>query len=455
MTFLIRRKRARRDVLRGMLAGSAVTVALPFLDCDLNDSGTALAATGAQLPVRFGTWNWGMGRSPGSVEARTRTGAGIGFGAETQALKPYEKQLLYFDGYNLPLDGRSNFTHYTGWVANRTGSVPATTGDIPAPTLDLLVADQIGTGTRFKTIDVTSTGVPDQNYSARGSSSKSAAEVSPISLYTRLFGPEFVDPNKADFKPNPSVMARKSVLSAVLEDNRSYFKKVGAADQARLDEYFTSVRELESQLAIQLEKPPHNDACIVPKKPAELAAGASSVREIPQVLETHEIMANMLAMAVACNQTNVFNMVFSDVGGNIRRLGEAYTHHLLTHNETLDAKLGYQPSVFALNQQCMVGLATYLKIFSGIKEGAGTLLDNCLIFATTESNWARVHSIDSIPIMFAGSAGGRLKQGMHVAGSGDPVTRVGFTAMTVMGVKLEKWGTRSLETSKVITDVLV
>ena len=443
MSFLIRRKRARRDVLRGMLAGSAVTVALPFLDCDLNDSGTALAATGAPLPVRFGTWMWGMGRSPGSVEPRTRTGPGIKFGAETAALKPFEKNLLYFDGYNLPLDGRSNFTHYTGWVSTRTGSVPASNGEIPATTFDLLVADQIGAGTRFKTIDVTSTGAPEQNYSARGSSSRSAAEVSPVSLYTRLFGPEFIDPNKADFKPNPSVMARKSVLSAVLEENRSYFKKVGAADQARLDEYFTSVRELEAQLAVQLEKPPHNDACVVPKKPGEVAAGASSVREMPQVMETHEILATMLAMAVACNQTNVFNMVFTD------------THHLLTHNETLDTTLGYQPSVFQLNQQCMIGLATYLKIFSGIREGAGTLLDNCLIVATTESNWARVHSIDSIPFMFAGTAGGRLKQGMHVAGGGDPVTRVPFTAMTVMGVKLEKWGTRSLETSKVITDVLV
>ncbi len=51
---------SRRHVLRGMLNGAVVTVALPVLDCFLNDSGTAYA-NGAQLPVRFGTWFWGLG----------------------------------------------------------------------------------------------------------------------------------------------------------------------------------------------------------------------------------------------------------------------------------------------------------------------------------------------------------------------------------------------------------
>src|SRR6185437_10989067 len=103
------------------------------------------------------------------------------------------------------------------------------------------------------------------NYSARNAESRAAAETVPAQLYQRLFGPDFIDPNKADFKPNPLVMAKKSVLSAVLEDNQAYFKKIGSADKERLDEYFTSVRQLENRLALQLQKPPHNDACLVPK----------------------------------------------------------------------------------------------------------------------------------------------------------------------------------------------
>ena len=64
MTFLIRKVLNRRAALRGLFQGTGVAVALPFLDCMLNESGTALAA-GGPLPVRFGTWFWGLGFNPG------------------------------------------------------------------------------------------------------------------------------------------------------------------------------------------------------------------------------------------------------------------------------------------------------------------------------------------------------------------------------------------------------
>ena len=166
-------------------------------------------------------------------------------------------------------------------------------------------------------------------------------------------------------------------------------------------------------------------------------------------------MAKLLAMAVACNQTKVFNMVFTDHFGNVRRNGETYTHHLLTHEEPIDKTVGYQPLAFWFGQQCMDGWATFIKAFAEIKEGDGTLLDNCLVFASSETNYARLHTIDGIPVYLAGKAGGRVKTGLHVVGSGDPITRVGFTALKVMGVPVERWGTKSLQTSKPITEIMV
>ena len=102
----------------------------------------------------------------------------------------------------------------------------------------------------------------------------------------------------------------------------------------------------------------------------------------------------------------------------------------------------------------MNGFATFLDTLDGIKEGDGTLLDNCVVMATSETNYARVHTIDGIPVYLAGKGGGRVKTGLHVVGNGDPITRVGFTAMRAFGVPLEKWGTNSLQTSKVITEYL-
>ena len=82
-------------------------------------------------------------------------------------------------------------------------------------------------------------------------------------------------------------------------------------------------------------------------------------------------------------------------------------------------------------------------------------LDNSLVFATSETSWARVHTIDSLPNYLAGKAGGRMKTGIHVVGGGDPVTRIGLTVQKLMGMQVEKWGTKSLQASKPITDIVV
>ena len=54
----------RRTALRGMVNGMAVAVGLPLLDIFLDGNGTAMAATGAPMPIRFGTWFWGLGVNP-------------------------------------------------------------------------------------------------------------------------------------------------------------------------------------------------------------------------------------------------------------------------------------------------------------------------------------------------------------------------------------------------------
>jgi hypothetical protein len=457
MTIVLPRPIPRRAALRGVLGGAAVTLALPILDCQLNQNGSAFAATGAPLPIRFGTWYWGMGHTPGHAIAEKReTGPGIGFLEETEALKPVMGMLNHFSGFNMPLDGRQNYTHFTGWVANRTGSAPTRQGEIPAPTFDLLVADVIGKNSRFRTIDVSAAGIARENYSARNTNSRAAAEVNPVALYQRLFGPGFVDPNVAEFKADPRIMVRKSVLSAFMDESKAYLKTVSAADAARLDEYFTSVRQVENQLALQLEKPAPNQACVVPARPADPEQDkVLSAREMDVVVETHKIMTKLLLMAVACDQTRVFNMVFTDNFSNVRRKGESYTHHLLTHEEAIDDKLGYQPLTFWFNKTCMDGWAHYVTALSEIREGDGTLLDNCLVFASSETNYARVHTIDGVPVYLAGRAGGRMKSGMHVVGGGDPITRVGLTIQKIMGVSVDKWGTNSLQTSKPIAEIMV
>ena len=452
MSVLLKTKSARRGVLRAAFNGGAVAVALPFLDCFLNDSGTALAATGAPLPVRFGTWFWGLGHSLGhGFSDNTQR---IELLTETKALEPLLPHMNAFTGFNSPLDGKSNYVHYSGWVAARTGTSAISTEEIPAPTLDVLVADAIGNNTRFRSLDLAASGGARASYSARNSGLRNAAEGSPLALYMRLFGPGFTDPNSAEFTPNTDALLRRSVLSTIIDDSRRLAPKLGASDKARIDEYFTSIRELEQQLALQLEKPSANEACKIPPVPAEVRPSEERGSLIETTIPNHRALIQLLTMALACNQTRVFTMTFSLALSNLRRSGSADTHHTLSHDEPIDPELGFQPNVSWFNCRSMEACTEFVQAFAAVREGSGTLLDNTLILAHSDTCDAKLHAIDSIPVMTFGRAGGRVKTGMRFIGNGDPITRIGLTAMQVVGVPIQSWGTKSLSTSKVVSEVL-
>src|SRR6185437_16459730 len=87
----------RRRVLRGMLNGSAVTVALPLLDVFLNGNGDALA-DGKPMPVRFGTWYWGLGMAKSIFVPKT-TGAGWEITEELESLKGVKDHINLFTNY--------------------------------------------------------------------------------------------------------------------------------------------------------------------------------------------------------------------------------------------------------------------------------------------------------------------------------------------------------------------
>ena len=181
---------------------------------------------------------------------------------------------------------------------------------------------------------------------------------------------------------------------------------------------------------------------------------AGRIHSYPHEMSGGQKQRVMIAMALACNQTKIFNMVFSDSLSSLRRQGSAATHHTLTHEEPVDEKLGYQPQATYFVERSMDAWGQFLATLDAIPEGDGTLLDHCLVFAHTDTAYAKVHSIDGIPLMLAGSGAGKVKTGLHLNGNGDPITRVGLTAMQMMGLPLEKWGTRSLQTSKTITEIL-
>ena len=114
-----------------------------------------------------------------------------------------------------------------------------------------------------------------------------------MNFYLRLFGPDYRDPNDKDFTPDPRMLLRQSVLSAVEDDRSRLVRTVGQADRARLDQYFTSVRELEQQLEVSLSAPPAMDACHKPEQPEEGPLGY----EVETLGATHDTLSKILALS--------------------------------------------------------------------------------------------------------------------------------------------------------------
>jgi hypothetical protein len=441
--------RNRRFLLRGLFQGSAAVMSLPFLDCFLDAKGEAIAATGRPIPTRFGTFFWGCGLTKALYLPKT-SGANYEDMPQLASLKPYKSKLNLLSGFRAYVDDKPNIQHWTGNAAITTGIAPANDMQFDAPTIDQTIADAIGHGARFRSIEVSCCGNKRESYSSLGGSNINPPEISPTGLYTRLFGPGFQDPSKADWTPSVDVMLQRSVLSVVADDRKFLMKGVGAGDRARLDQYFTSVRELEKTLDVELQRPEVTAQVAIPGAPEELPMSKS----VPSLRNVTPVLAKLMAIGLATNQTRIFNMAFSEPASTIYVPGDSRPFHQSTHEEPIDEAIGYQPVTSKFSTYSMEGFAALVAALDDVKEGNGTLLDHSLVLAYTDTSNAKLHAVDGIPMILAGSASGRMKTGIHYAGTGTSVARVGLTVQQAMGLSVDRWGTESNMTSKPISEIM-
>jgi hypothetical protein len=439
----------RRLLLRGVFQGGAVAMALPLLDCFLDGNGQALAETGKRIPTRFGTYFWGCGLTRELFVPKT-IGANYETTQQLASLEPYKKKISVFSGLRAIVDDNPNYQHWTGVAAITTGISPTKSGEFDTQTIDQIIADAIGHGTRFKSIEVTCSGNKNESYSSLGGANTNPPEVTPLGLYTRLFGPGFQDPSKGDWKPDPQVLVHQSMLSVVADDRKRLINNLGASDKARMDQYFTSVRELEQSMEAALQRPDVIAQVTIPAAPGEMPVSKS----VPELQKVVPLMARLVALGLATNQTHVFNIALAEPGSTIFMPGDSKPFHQQTHEEPIDPVLGYQPISAVFSTHSMKFFAMVVKELEDIKEGDGTLLDHSLVLAYTDTSFAKMHALDGIPILLAGSASGRVKTGYHIAGEGAPVSRVGLTVQQAMGLSIDGWGKGSMATKKPYTEIL-
>lgn len=425
----LKKKVNRRQFLRGMMAGGLVTLQLPMLELFM--SRKALAQDGG-FPRRFGLFYWGNGNRP---EHWVPTGEGFGddwaLSQSLQSLAPVKDKLAVITGMSLKVPNTS--PHWSGGLGFLTGQELIGDDDnwtAAVPSFDQVLAQGIGGETVYRSL-ITGC-VTNDSVSWNGPNARNPVESDPYLFYEKIFGPTFRAPGEEGIV-DPSLGFRRSVLDVVREDTLALQSQLGSADRIRLEQHLDGIRDIEMRLARLQEDPPSLEACYRPEAPLE---EYPDIESRPQMAARNAVMSQMIAMALACDQTRVVSYAFTSPLNNILYDFTDMGHHSLTHNEP-----GDQPLVQKVTEFTMEQASVFLQALDAIPEGDGTLLDNCAVVISSEVSEGRAHSLDEYPLLLAGSAGGRLHQNLHYRshsiGNANQFT---LSVLRAMGLNLVSFG---------------
>ena len=260
------------------------------------------------------------------------------------------------------------------------------------------------------------------NISWRSPTQPSGIEINPRRAFDRLFG---IPGQEAEaFKQRSA--RRVSVLDLVADDAKALTRNVGRTDAQKLDEYFTSVRELELTIDRIASMPP------IPIDPA-----LRPEADPESVIHHMRSMYDVIALAFQMDATRVLTNMLADGQTNrvYEHLGITSGHHQLTHSNGKDAEIQ------KIDQFMVEEYARFLAKMKATPEGEGALLDNCMIMFGSGLGDGRKHIHHHLPVVLAGKAGGRLETGRHLAADEKtPIANLYLSMLQAAGCNVDEFG---------------
>ncbi len=432
---------SRRTLLRGL--GTAL--ALPMLEGMI--PGSALAQSGKKA-ARINRMAFMFVPNGIHMDAWTpKTEGAFELPPTLQPLKKVKDSISVLTGLtqqNAFALGDGGGDHARSAAAFLTGCHPRKTdgADIKAGiSADQLAAMHIGNQTFFPSLEIGcerggQSGNCDSGYSCayssniswRGEASPVAKEIDPRLVFERLFS----NGNPGDTQE--SIARRKiyrtSILDSVLEDATRLKNRLGTHDQSKLDEYFTSVREIERRLE-WAEK----------SNAGSKIAASDRPTGVPTDFGEHiRLLGDMMVLAFQADLTRVCTFMICNDGNNrsYKEIGVPEGHHDCSHHGRNPEK---QAKVQQINTFHTTQLAYILEKMQAIKEPEGTLLDNTmLVYGAGISDGDR-HNHDDLPILLAGKGAGTIKSGHHTTyKNGTPMTNLFLSMLDRVGVPAEHIG---------------
>ena len=444
---------SRRTMLRGVFGGAAVALALPTLEAMLG----ARVAEAAALPPIFGMFYWANGMpwhaahgvmQAGQADLWTpaKTGAGYAPSDLLAPLAPYAPSVVtgltpHTDVPDSP-PGQGD-GHMRGFMAAMTGDRirpegfdhPSHTLTALRPTLDQYVAkhpDFYGKNAPAYSslvLGVSPARFHDYGHwnaiSYNGPDSLNLPVSDPGQLFNQLFSvPQDVS----------KLGRRASLLDAVKDDAKDLRSRLGAADRIRLDAHLDHLDEIQRRLKLS------SVTCEIPGLPGPTE----------DLIARTDIMAELLAKALACNLTRVFSFMLTAPATThvFNNLGVPNDMHATCH-------AGDWKAVYDITLYQMQAFGVLLGKLAATTDATGTsLLDRSLVFGTSEYGEGWQHSVAEMACVMAGKCNGALNTGVHVREPDGNFSKAHVTMLRALGLKTPSFGFNGGETTEQFSSLL-
>jgi hypothetical protein len=406
---------------RSFLAGAGVAVALPLLDA-MTPAFNRAQEAGARVPRRMVAIETNLGILP---QFFTPEGVGMDYRPSPylEVLSDFRREMTVFGGVSHPgVDG--------GHSAERAFLTAA-----PHPgagtfrntiSLDQVAAERIGNLTRIPAL-VTHVGVAGRSLSFTRSGVEIPAERSVAALYRRMF----VQGSANEVNARVHDLQRgRSVLDFVNNSAKRLQKDLGPGDRARLDQYFSSVRDLENRMQ-------ESSAWERRPKPAVRVPAPTDVA--PDLLPTaSRLMFDLIRLALETDSTRLVTVFIEALGRHSDIPGVDHETHTLTHH-------GNRPEALAelrlIETAQFRALASLLAGLKGAREGTDTLLDRTMVLYGSCMSSANAHSNVNLPILLAGGGFRHAGHLMFDTQRNYPLPNLFVSMLQRLGIETDRFAT--------------
>jgi hypothetical protein len=432
---------------RRFLGGAGAMISLPLLESIIPRSARAAAATPMKRFVGF--------YIPCGIEMSGWTPSQVGPNWQMTEiltpLQPYKKYVNVLTGLNnVPGRSENGGDHAAGTAsfltcahAKKTAGADIRNG-ISA---DQLLAPILSKDRRFPSLELgvdggAGVGDCDTGYSCsyvRNIAWSDAVtpvpkQVNPSDVFDRMFSG--FDPNQSAAEKAKRLMYKKSVLDYAVRDADSLRLKLGNTDQKKLDEYLTSVRELE----MRLTRPDTQSQC---------TAGTAPRGDL-EFADRTTAMIDLIGLAFACDITRVITFMMGN-GGSYNshpQIGISEAHHELSHHKGNADNL---TKLRQINAWEIGQLARLLDKMTKIQDSAdANALDNSIVYLSSEIEDGDSHSHDNMPVLIAGGGGGTISSGEHRRYQNQPLGNLFVSMLTGLGKPVNTFGDGSAKLPNIL-----